>query len=151
MVIDIEWRRLPAIIRIAEIGSVSSRLNAINAGINVVRKYPLGLINSDWRIQEELLQFGHPSHSHNTFVQFYLKYGPLSIVLFVELARGIAVGLGRKSPYAYALLLLFSGWAVDYAMCVTKYAFILFAIARLNESFSISGSRPWLAPKYLRQ
>lgn len=133
--------KLPLIARISLMGdirqapSLTARIEAMKAGINVLKKHPWGFLNSDWYIQENLVAVGYPSHTHNTFIQIYLKYGPLAIIFFIVLIWQTITGLKRGSPYSYILFLLLLGWTLDYALFVTKYALVVFVIAVLNERF----------------
>jgi hypothetical protein len=108
---------------------------AFIASIDLIAAHPLGYLDSDWSIQEELMRHGWPSHTHNNYFQSYLRFGPLMIAFWGVLATRARRGWRLGSPYASCLWFVLIGSAFDYYGCITKAMLFVFMIAELNETF----------------
>jgi len=61
-------------------GFVDGRSGMYQTALAVIDSFPFGLGGSDWLIQTEMQKIGVGSHTHNVFLQFYLKVGPLLLI-----------------------------------------------------------------------
>lgn len=70
------------------------RVQMYAGALQVVANNPWGVGLSDWAIQLELVKAGAwGSHTHNLFIQLYLKFGPFSILLFFLIYRWIRIAI----------------------------------------------------------
>lgn len=123
---------------------------ALLASIEVIKEHPLGFVDSDWAIQEQLLEFGFPSHTHSNIFQTYLRYGPVMFAFWALLATEAWKGLKKRSPYAIPLWFLIAGSFCDYYGDVTKMMLFLFMVAALNSSYvrERSAEHQWHLPRW---
>ena len=108
------------------------RAMALVASVLVITDHPFGYVDSDWAIQEELVNVGFPSHTHSHLLQSYLRFGPLALLFWGVLVFQTVAGFKAKSPYAPALLFILMGSLFDYYGFVTKAMLIVFVITGLN-------------------
>ena len=59
---------------------VDGRSDMYQTALGVIGSFPFGLGGSDWLIQTEMQKIGVGSHTHNVFLQSYLKIGPLLFI-----------------------------------------------------------------------
>ena len=106
--------------------SLTGRLFAVKAGISVLYdNFPMPLV-SDWKVQEQLIIFGYPSHVHVGALQLLIKYGIFSIVFFFYLIRVIYEQFKINLISFLPLLLLSTSLLFDYIFFVpTIFAFLL--------------------------
>lgn len=137
------------------------RGTALITTIEVLKDHPLGYVDSDWAIQDQLVGYGWPSHTHSNFFQSYLRYGPMVGLFWGLLIWRTIVGKRRKSPYAPCLWFIIVGSALDYYGDITKAMLVVFMVAQLNEAYLLSarhcerskkrlGGFTWLAERLLQ-
>lgn len=117
------------------------RAMGLVASFLVIADHPLGYVDSDWAIQEELVSVGFPSHTHSNLLQSYLRFGPLSFLFWGVLVSQTVVGFKAKSPYAPALLFILMGSLFDYYGFVTKAMLIVFVLTGLNANHILQSRR----------
>lgn len=106
---------------------VDGRMGMYQGAFSVVENNLLGVGLSDWAIQIELVRNGAwGSHTHNFFLQTYLRLGPLSIVLLYFLAATLVFSV-RGSAKLLMLVMLVS-MMTGYGFWNLKY-FSIFAFA----------------------
>lgn len=110
---------------------------ALQSSLGLLRAHPLGILNSDWAVQAELVGLGFPSHTHSNYIQMYLRYGPLVLIIWYIFLSETRRGFRAGSPYAYLLLFVLLGSALDYYAFVTKAMIVVFVASLLN--------REWIA------
>ena len=103
--------------------------------VKLLAAHPLGYIDSDWSVQEELVRLGFPSHTHSHYFQSYLRFGPLVLVFWGVFIWRVRKGSRLRSPYTSCLWFVLIGSALDYYGFVTKAMLIVFMLTELNESY----------------
>jgi hypothetical protein len=93
----------------------------------ILMNSPMGFGNSDWLIQDKLSLYGTGSHTHNFFLQNYLKYGFATILLIYPI-RKIFLGIKYNTYTSYLFIGIminqFTGvgfWNIKYLILVTIF------------------------------
>ena len=73
---------------------------------SVINSFPFGLGGSDWLIQTEMQKIGVGSHTHNIFLQFYLKIGPLLLIPVVAVTWFFAKNNLSGVGYIWAIVFI---------------------------------------------
>lgn len=73
---------------------------------SVINDFPFGLGGSDWLIQTEMQKIGVGSHTHNIFLQSYLKIGPLLLLPLVAVTWFFAKNNLKGVGYIWAIVFL---------------------------------------------
>lgn len=76
-------RSLDLLDQIRSGGIEDGRSEMYSTVFEVLKIHPYGVGVSNWSIQEAMARFGVGSHSHNLFLQLYLKYGFASVVFLL--------------------------------------------------------------------
>jgi hypothetical protein len=114
---------------------MTGRANAWGSGLEVIANVRARPLASDWCVQQHLVKAEYYTHTHNTYLQMFLKYGPFAVIIWFILARTLYHGFVAGSPYAIILALIMLGWLFDYWLFMTKATFVYFALIRLNEKW----------------
>jgi hypothetical protein len=103
--------------------------------------HPFGYVDSDWAIQQQLLSFGFPSHTHSSVFQSYLRFGPLALIFWIALIWETVKATRNKSPYTACMWFILLGSFADYYDFVTKAMLLVFMVLHLNEAWMASSVR----------
>lgn len=141
-----EGTELSAISRLADTVSLlqqgnlqDGRSDMYNGAWSVIFNFPMGLGISDWRIQEELSKYTVGSHTHNAFLQFYLKFGVFGIMfLILILAWALQRLLKKGVEWWFLFLVVLISINTGYGLWNQKIQFFYFFALG---SFTISPSR----------
>ena len=113
--------------------AVGRGVAAMTAG-ELLAAHPFGYVDSDWSIQDGLVDLGWPSHTHSNYFQSYLRFGPLALVFWGVLIWRTRKGSRLGSPYTSCLWFVLIGSTLDYYGFVTKAMLVVFMIYELNEA-----------------
>jgi hypothetical protein len=104
--------------QLAKTNVIYGRIIGALSGVDVLKEsFPMPL-GSDWVIQLNLLERGFPSHSHSTLIQFFLKFGLFSLILYaliLSVAKKLFINNDKKK---WALLYLVISCFFDYILFV---------------------------------
>ena len=98
------------------------RSDMYRTAINTVISNPFGVGLSDWAIQTEMSLHGVGSHSHNFFIQMFLKFGLISMVIYAYFIYCCYFLL--KYKYWFHLLYFCVGLNTGYGFWNLKYCAI---------------------------
>ena len=115
---------------------------AVMTSLKLLASHPLGLVDSDWAIQEELAAMGFPSHTHSHYFQSYLRFGLFSLLFWAAMARCTFKASRLHLPVAGSLWFVLIGSALDYYGFVTKAMLVVFMLTALAEAGIRQHSEP---------
>ena len=98
------------------------RVEMYRTSINTILSNPFGVGLSDWAIQSEMSVHGVGSHSHNFFLQIFLKFGLISVFLFCFFIYCCYFLV--KNKYWFHILYFFIGLNTGYGFWNLKYCTI---------------------------
>lgn len=111
--------------------NVMGRLAGWSSGLMTLKEemgYPLG---TDWGVQNKLVDYGWPSHTHNTYIQMLLCWGGFAIfplLVGVQCWRGLRKNKYKSSIWGDIIVFLMIGWFFDYYLCVVNASVFYFII-----------------------
>lgn len=82
------------------------RIDMYQTAWSVINSFPFGLGGSDWLIQTEMQKIGVGSHTHNIFLQFYLKIGPFLFLPMVAVIWFFAKNNLRGIGYIWVVFFI---------------------------------------------
>jgi O-antigen ligase len=98
------------------------RVEMYRTSINTILSNPFGVGLSDWAIQSEMSVHGVGSHSHNFFLQIFLKFGLISVFIFCFFIYCCYFLV--KNKYWFHILYFFIGLNTGYGFWNLKYCTI---------------------------
>ncbi len=107
---------------------------AVMTSGELLAAHPFGYVDSDWSIQDGLVELGWPSHTHSNYFQSYLRFGPFALAFWGVLIWRTRKGSRVGSPYTSCLWFVLIGSTLDYYGFVTKAMLVVFMICELNEA-----------------
>ena len=109
------------------------RFYMYNMTYKLIVEYPWGLGNSNWLIQSELYKIsGVASHTHNFLLQWYLRFGVLTIVILYPLLRFLK-GLKYKTTASLVLMVFVINQTFGYGLWNMKYLALMIIFYVINE------------------
>ena len=98
------------------------RLEMYRTSINTILSNPFGVGLSDWAIQAEMSVHGVGSHTHNFFLQMFLKFGLMSVFIFCFFIYCCYFLI--KNKYWFHILYFSIGLSTGYGFWNLKYSTI---------------------------
>lgn len=98
------------------------RSEMYQTAITTTQSNPFGVGLSDWAIQAEMAIHGVGSHTHNFFIQMYLKFGLLSVFIYLQFFYFIYFLI--KHNFWYQLLFFGISFNTGYGFWNVKYALV---------------------------